>query len=97
MDDPEKLRESVESMHDCTAVLRSADAVIEAFEGEIVWEGIVHVFDIEGNAVADVCYAWSSPIGDSERRRIFAVLGKAPINTPGDAVRAAIVSEYRNS
>lgn len=97
MDDPEKLKDYVESMHGCTAILRSVETVIEAFKGEIVWEGILHVFNIKGNGIADICYAWSSPIGDSEQRRVYAVLGKSPINTPGDAVRASIVSDYRKA
>jgi len=40
-------------------------------------------------------YAWSSPIEDSTARRFFAVLHTARINSPLEAVRAAIVAEQR--
>jgi hypothetical protein len=40
-------------------------------------------------------YAWSSPIESSDKRRVYAVLGIGAIKTPLDAVRAAIVAEYR--
>jgi hypothetical protein len=39
-----------------------------------VWEGMVHVFDLEGHPKATRAYAWSSPIEGSTKRRLFAVL-----------------------
>jgi len=65
------------------------------FEGQPVWEGVVHVFDIEGHPKATRAYAWSSPVEGSERRRFFAVLQLGAIKSPVDAVRAAIVTEHR--
>jgi hypothetical protein len=69
--------------------------VRETFKGSTVWEGIVHVFDLEGHPKATRAYAWSSPIEDSEKRRFFAVLHMGAIKSPVDAVRAAIVAEHR--
>jgi hypothetical protein len=60
-----------------------------------VWEGVVHVFDLEGYPPATRVYAWSSPIEDSTKRRFFAVLHCGPVKSPQDAVRAAIVAEHR--
>jgi hypothetical protein len=60
-----------------------------------VWEGVVHVFDLEGHPTATRAYAWSSAIEGSDKRRYYAVLGIGPIKTPLDAVRAAIVMEHR--
>jgi hypothetical protein len=34
----------------------------EVSEGQTVWEGVVHVFDLEGHPKATRAYAWSSPI-----------------------------------
>jgi hypothetical protein len=55
-------------------------------EGATVWEGVVHVFDLEGHPKATRAYAWSSPIEGSTKRRFFAVLGipvnRRPIGTP---------------
>jgi hypothetical protein len=69
--------------------------VSEEFGGKVVWQGVVHVFDLIGHPTASTAYAWSSPIEDSDRRRFYAVLGVPPINSAADAVRAAIVAEHR--
>ncbi|MBS0386164.1 MAG: hypothetical protein JSS00_12535 [Proteobacteria bacterium] len=94
--DPEQLREAIESQHGGTATLVQAVPVHEVFQGETVWEGVVHVFDLEGHPTASRAYAWSHLVGDEgERRRFFAVLHAGPVKSPADAVRAAIVAEYR--
>ena len=67
----------------------------EIFEGKTVWEGVVHVFDLAGHPTATRAYAWSSPIEGSTKRRFVAVLHTARINSPLEAVRAAIVAEHR--
>jgi hypothetical protein len=60
-----------------------------------VWEGVIHVFNLEGHPRATRAYAWSSPIEGSNKRRFFAVLHLPPITSPGDAVRAALVAEQK--
>jgi len=64
-------------------------------EGRPVWQGLVHVFDLAGHPTTTRAYAWSSPIEGSTKRRFYAVLHVPPISSPADAVRAAIVEEYR--
>jgi hypothetical protein len=61
-------------------------AVREAFEGQLVWEGVVHVFELKGHPTATSAYAWSSPIEGSTKRRFYAVLHVPPISSPADAV-----------
>ena len=78
------------------ATLAQSIPVRETFEGKTVWEGVVHVFDLAGNPTATRAYAWSSPIEGSTKRRFFAVLHTARINSPLEAVRAAIVAEHRH-
>ncbi len=82
-------------MHGGTATLAQSVPVNETFEGKPVWEGVVHVFDLAGHPTATRAYAWSSPIEGSEKRRFFAVLHTERINSPLEAVRAAIVAEHR--
>ncbi len=82
-------------MHSCRATLAQRVPVLESFRDQIVWDGVVHVFDIEGHPQATRAYAWSSPIEGSEKRRFFAVLQLGEIKSPVDAVRAAIVAEHR--
>jgi hypothetical protein len=67
--------------------------VFETFQGQTVWEGIVDVFYIKGNALATRCYTWSSPIEGSTKRKFFAVLHVPPVTSARDAVRAAIVQD----
>lgn len=92
---PDQLKRAVESQHGCTATLLQSVPVKEAFGGAMVWDGVVHVFQINGHPRASKAYAWSSPIEGSDRRRFFAVLHLPPITSPVDAVRAAIVAEHR--
>ena len=49
----------------------------------MVWEGVVHVFDLVGHPTATRAYAWSSPIEGSTKRRFFAVLHTTRINSIG--------------
>lgn len=84
-------------MHGGTARLVQAVPVRETFEGAPVWEGVVHVFDLEGHPSATRVYAWSSPIEGSDRRRFFGVLHIPPITSPVEAVRAAIVAQHRGT
>ncbi|MDQ6701903.1 MAG: hypothetical protein M3Z96_01750 [Pseudomonadota bacterium] len=74
---------------------RNDSPVCETFKGWKVWEGVVHVFELEGHPKATRAYAWSSPIEGSAKRRFFAVLHMGPIKSPLDAVRAAIVAEKK--
>lgn len=92
---PGQLKRAVESQHGCTATLTQSVPVKETFDGRTVWEGVVHVFKLNGHPKAQQAYAWSSPIEGSDKRRFFAVLHVPPIQSPVDAVRAAIVAERR--
>jgi hypothetical protein len=93
----DQLREAVERMHGGTAAFAQSVPVRETFEGKSVWEGVVQIFDLTGHPTATRAYAWSSPIEGSTKRRFFAVLHSARINSPLEAVRAAIVAERRTT
>ena len=90
-----ELQSAVESMHSCRAKLVRSVPLRETVPGAPVWEGVVHVFDVQGHPKATRAFAWSSPTKGSEKPRIFAVLQLGAIKTPVDAVRAAIVAERR--
>lgn len=91
----DQLKQAVEGQHGGTAVLVDALPVKEVFDGKTVWEGVVHVFDLDGHPSATRAYAWSSPVEGSSKRRFFAVLHLGGIRSPLEAVRAAIVAERR--
>jgi hypothetical protein len=92
---PSELKRAVEARHGCTATVAQAVPVKETFGGKIVWEGVVHIFNLTGHPTATQAYAWSSPIKGSDKRRFFAVLHQGPVRSPVEAVRAAIVAEQR--
>jgi hypothetical protein len=89
----DQLNQAVEGQHGGTATLVDALPVKELFQGQTVWEDVVHVFDLDGHPRATRAHAWSSPVEGSERRRFYAVLHLGGIRSPLDAVRAAIVAE----
>jgi hypothetical protein len=91
----DQLRNALEGQHGVKAQPREIVHVCEEFEGRTVWQGVVHVFNIEGHPTATRAYAWSSPIEGSTKRRFYAVLHVPPVNSPADAVRAAIVADHK--
>src|SRR3954454_12195690 len=91
----DQLKRTVENMHGGSAQLAQFVPVREIFDGKTVWKGVVHVFDLTRHPTATRAYAWSSPIEGSTKCRFFAVLHTERINSPLEAVRAAIVAENR--
>lgn len=69
--------------------------MIEQFQGKTVWEGPVAVFELQGHPKASIAYAWVSPVRQSTKQRYYAVLHDGPVESPEDAVRAAIASDYK--
>jgi hypothetical protein len=84
---------AIEQRFGATPAYIGAVPVHETFEGRTVWDGTVHVFDIEGG---QRCYAWAYLEDDhSGKQRIVTVLHQPPVDSPLAAVRAAIVQERR--
>ena len=92
--DSSELKRAIESQHGGIATFAQSVPVSESFDGKPVWEGVVHVFDLASNPKANRAYAWSYEL-EGGKRRFFAVLHTDRINSPGAAVRAAIVAEQR--
>jgi hypothetical protein len=67
--------------------------ILETFQGQTVWDGIVEVFELPGHP-AGMAYAWAHE-GDSGGRRYVAVLRAPPVDSPRRAVQAATVAEIR--
>ncbi len=91
------LQTAIERTHGGRAVFARTEHVREDFQDRPVWDGTVHVFDLEGHPSSTRAYAWSSPVESSDKRRFFAVLHLGGIRSPLDAVRAAIVAEQRQA
>lgn len=91
---PSELKLAVESQHGGMATYVQSVPIHEEHDGQTVWDGMVAVFDLAGHPKATRAYAWSYERPDGARR-FFAVLHTPPVQSPRDAVRAAIVAEAR--
>jgi len=89
------LKQAIHDLHSCESEWVESVPVRETFEGEIVWEGEVQVFDLRDHPTATRCYAWSHEVEGSDRRRYVAVLHEGPVDSSKTAVQAAIVQEHR--
>jgi hypothetical protein len=89
-----ELKAAILKLHGAKAEHVESVSVHETFQGQTVWDGTVEVFDLAGHASATRAYAWSHE-GDSGGRRYVAVLHVPPVDSPVNAVRAAIVAEHR--
>lgn len=86
---------TIERLHGCSATHVCDHKIREEHNGQVVWEGMVSQFRLKGHPQASVCYAWSSPVEGSERRKFYAVLHIPPVDSPEAAVRASIVNDYK--
>jgi len=93
----EELKDVIRRLHGAEATHVESVPVRESFQGKTVWEGIVEVFDLRDHPTAFRVYAWSHDTDDPKNpRRHVAVLHAHPIKSAQDAVKAAIVQEFRN-
>jgi len=92
----DRLKQAVESQHGGTATFVQAVPVHETHNGETVWDGVVHIFDLRNHPDgAWRAYAWLDE-RDAGKHRFFAVLHTPQIDGPRKAVAAAIVMESRS-
>ncbi len=62
------------------------------FQGRVVWDGIVEVFDLIGHPSASQCYAWA-PEQHGGGKRVVVILHEPAIDSPEQAVRASIIAK----
>jgi hypothetical protein len=93
----EELKDVIQKLHGTEATHRESVAVKEVFHGKTIWEGVVEVFDLYGHPTADRVYAWSHDTDDpANPKRHVTVLHGGKITSAIDAVRVAIVQEFRS-
>lgn len=92
----DELQDAIRHLHGCEADHVETVPVTETFQGRIVWQGEVEVFNIRGHPVARRCYAWAHSEGENDKgKRYVAVLELPPVESARTAVRAAIVNEAK--
>jgi hypothetical protein len=93
----EELRDVIRRVHGVESEHIESVPVKEMFKGDTVWEGVVEVFDLIGHPTAVRVYAWSHDTDDpANPKRHITVLHSHPIKSAQDAVKAAIIQEFRN-
>lgn len=90
----EQLRQAVEKACQCKARHAGSKAIVEGFEGQAVWDGVVEAFDLQGHPKAKRCYAFH--FNDNGGHVIKTVLGIPPVDSAESAVKVAIASKARS-
>lgn len=93
----DQLQRAVEAQHGGKAIFVDVLPLKEIWNGQTVWEGVVHIFDLRGHPEATRAYVLSSSIDDADKRQFHALLHLGAIRSPLDAVQAAIVAERESS
>lgn len=93
----QELRGVIHKLHGGRAKHLESVPVTELHQGQVVWDGIVEVFNLRGHPKTDRVYAWLHDTGDPKHPKHYVtVLHIPPVVSPQTAVRAAIVQEFRS-
>lgn len=87
------IQKAVEKAAECPAKHLESAAVVEGFGGQIIWQGEVEIFTLEGHPKAKRAYGWQT--GEGADAQFTAVLEIPPVDSPNTAVRAAIAAKAR--
>ncbi len=96
MNNIEGLKTVIRDLHGCDSTHVQSVPVHETYRGKIVWDGDVEVFLLVDHLRAKRAYAWSYR-NDFGQLRHMVVLGRPPINSGVDAVRASIGVESQKT
>ena len=80
----DQLKQAVETQHGGHAVLNYVAHVRLPLGQGTLWDGPVHVFDLDGHPKATTAYAWPAPM-DGGKPRSIAVLHTGGITGHADA------------
>jgi len=89
-----QLKDAIRATNGCDSRHVKSVPVTEIFRGEVIWDGIVEVFDLIGHPKAKRAYAWSYREGKEDK--ITVALGIPPVDSPHAAVIIAIASKARD-
>jgi hypothetical protein len=87
----------IRSEHGVEPTFVESVPVKEVLEGATASECVVEVLDLIGHPTAVRVYAWSHDTGDpANPKRHITVLHSPPIRSAEEAVKAAMLQEFRN-
>jgi hypothetical protein len=94
----EELQTVIHKLHGVHSTHVQSVPVKEEFNGKVIWDGIVEVFQLHDHPKATHAYAWSHETDDpAQPKRSVTVLKIPPAVSPETAVRVAIMQELRNA
>jgi hypothetical protein len=94
----EDLQHAIHKLHGVHSTHVKSVPVTEKFNGQVIWDGIVEVFQIHGHPKATHAYAWSHETDDPKQpKRSVTVLNIPPAVSPETAVQVAIMQELGNA
>ena len=84
------IEKAVTAMHGCRCSYETTTFVNQIMDGRTIWQGAVETFWLEGHPKATKAFTWG--YRHARDIRYIAVLNVPPINSPSEAVLAAIAS-----
>ncbi len=94
----EELQQVINKLHGVRSTHVKSVSVKEEFQGKVVWDGIVEVFELHGHPKATHAYAWTHETDDpNQPKRSVTVLKIPPAVSPETAVRVAIMQELSDA
>jgi hypothetical protein len=92
----DELRDVIQKLHGTDSTHVKTVPIKEVFNGQVVWEGEVEVFDLHDHPDTGRVYAWAHDTDDPDNpKQHVTVLHIPPATSPRKAVQASIVSDYR--
>ena len=95
MEYKERLREVIRKLHGHDSKHLETVPVKEWFQGKVIWDGEVEVFELVGHPDATLCYSWSYA-DDDGKEQFTAVLGVGPVVSAQASVKAALIAKVKN-
>lgn len=89
----EAFERAFKDLYHCAARHLETVPVVETFNGNVIWEGEVEVFNLVGHPETDTGYAWGYSQGG--KFEITAVLKLPPAISPKTAVQTALIQKNR--
>lgn len=96
MDYIEELQDVIRRLYGVESTHLESVPTKEIFEGKIVWDGTVEVFELKNHPKAQKLYAWAYETDNPKKPRHVTVLHQGHVTSPLLAVRAAMIEEFTN-
>ena len=92
----ESIHRAVEATGNCRATHLHSVQVMR-HKDELVYGGVVEVFDLHGHPQSKRAYAWQRKLNGKNDVQYTVVLATGTVDSANAAVQAAIISEEKNA